>query len=175
MRLPRTMLERIWEYLSRNIKIAWKSVFFNFKQYCCFFAAIFIVQVLFGMMAISAFNNNSVEYQQIKQDQKLELDEVDDEGNKIRTDYHYEIHNLTLGQYSFLADYKGENGVFDEQKQLYVIVDYEERMNTYEGEEKPVYDVYIRFGKEKNLEDSALVTKYHKDFENNYISILGNL
>ena len=175
MRLPRTMLERIWEYLSRNIKIAWKSVFFNFKQYCCFFAAIFIVQVLFGMMAISATNNNSVEYQQIKQDQKLELDEVDDEGNKVRTDYHYEIHNLTLGQYTFLADYKGENGVFDEQKQLYVIVDYEERMNTYEGEEKPVYDVYIRFGKEKNLEDSELVTKYYKDFEKNYISILGNL
>ncbi len=173
MRLPRTMLERIWEYLSRNVKIAWKSVFFNFKQYCCFFAAIFIIQVLFGMMFISSSNNNSVEYQQIKQDQKLELEEVDDEGNKIKTDYHYEIHNLTLSQYTFLADYKGENGVFDEQKQLYVIVDYDKRVN--ELDDKEVYDVYIRFGKEKNLEDSALVTKYYKDFERNYISILGNL
>ena len=173
MRLPRTMLERIWEYLSRNVKIAWKSVFFNFKQYCCFFAAIFIIQVLFGMMFISASNNNSVEYQQIKQDQKLELEEVDDEGNTVKSDYHYEIHNLTLSQYTFLADYKGENGVFDEQKQLYVIVDYDKRIN--ELDDKEVYDVYIRFGKEKNLEDSAMVTKYYKDFEKNYVSVLANL
>ena len=83
------MLERIWEYLSRNIKIAWKSVFFNFKQYCCFFAAIFIIQLLFGMMAISAINNNSVEYQQIKQEQKLELDEVDEDLAEIE-DIFYE-------------------------------------------------------------------------------------
>ena len=168
------MLERIWEYLSRNVKIAWKSVFFNFKQYCCFFAAIFIIQLLFGMMAISAINNNSVEYQQIKQEQKLELDEVDEEtGEKIKVDYHYEIHNLTLSQYTFLSKYKGENGVFDEQKQLYVIVDTEKRINEFDNKE--VYDVYIRFGKEKNLEDSAMVTKYYKDFEKNYKSVLANL
>ncbi len=167
------MLERIWEYLSRNVKIAWKSVFFNFKQYCCFFAAIFIIQLLFGMMATSAINNNSVEYQQIKQEQKLELEEVDDEGNKIKTDYHYEIHNLTLSQYTFLAKYKGENGVFDEQKQLYVIVKEEKRINEFD--DKEVYDVYLRFGKEKDLENSERVTKYYKDFEKNYLRVLANL
>ncbi len=176
MRLPRTMLERIWEYLSRNVKIAWKSVFFNFKQYCCFFAAIFIIQVLFGMMAISATNNNSVEYQQIKQEQKLELEEVDDEtGENVRVDYHYEIHNLTLPQYIYLADYKGDDGVFYQQKQLYVIVDYEKRINELDDSE--VYDVYLRFGKEKNIENSEMVTKYYKDFENHYIKsgLLANL
>ncbi len=174
MRLPRTMLERIWEYLSRNVKIAWKSVFFNFKQYCCFFAAIFIIQVLFGMMAISAVNNNSVEYQQIKQEQKLELAEVDDEtGENVKVDYHYEIHNLTLSQYTFLAKYKGENGVFDEQKQLYVIVHEEKRTN--ELDDKEVYDVYLRFGKEKDLENSERVTKYYNDFEQNYLTVLANL
>ena len=65
VRHRRAMFERFWEYITRHIKIAWKSVFFNFKQYCCFFAAIFIIQMLYGMMAISATNNNSVAYQQI--------------------------------------------------------------------------------------------------------------
>ena len=178
-RLPRTMLERIWEYLSRNIKIAWKSVFFNFKQYSCFFAAIFIIQLLFGMMAISANNNNSVEYQQIKQEQKLTLldengdPELDDDGQIQRVDYHYEIHNLNQTQYSYLAKYKSENGAFDEQKQLYVILDTVERKN--EKDDKLMYDVYIRFGKEKNLEDSTIVNKYYKEFEKNYIKNLESL
>ena len=173
------MLERIWEYLSRNVKIAWKSVFFNFKQYCCFFAAIFIIQLLFGMMAISASNNNSVEYQQIKQEQKLTLlddegkPELDEEGNIQRVDYHYEIHNLSQTQYSYLAKYKSENGAFDEQKQLYVIVDHVERQN--EKDDKLVYDVYLRFGKEKNLEDSAIVNKYYNEFTSNYLSKLESL
>lgn len=176
------MLERIWEYLSRNVKIAWKSVFFNFKQYCCFFAAIFIIQLLFGMMAISASNNNSVEYQQIKQEQKLELNDVDEDGellyadengDPVRADYHFEIHNLTLSQYTFLAKYKGENGVFDEQKQLYVIIDTEKRIN--ELDDKEVYDVYLRFGKEKDLENTERIQKYYRDFRQNYLSVLANL
>lgn len=178
-RLPRTMLERIWEYLSRNVKIAWKSVFFNFKQYSCFFAAIFIIQLLFGMMAISANNNNSVEYQQIKQEQKLTLrdengdPELDDEGQIQKVDYHYEIHNLNQSQYSYLAKYKSENGAFDEQKQLYVILDTVERMNEKTG--TPMYDVFMRFGKEKNLEDSAKVNQYYKEFEKNYLEKLETL
>ncbi len=173
------MLERIWEYLSRNIKIAWKSVFFNFKQYSCFFAAIFIIQLLFGMMAISANNNNSVEYQQIKQEQKLTIlddngePELDDDGQIQRVDYHYEIHNLNQSQYSYLAKYKSENGAFDEQKQLYVILDTVERTN--EKSDTPMYDVFIRFGKEKDLEDSERVNKYYKDFEANYLEKLETL
>lgn len=173
------MLERIWEYLSRNIKIAWKSVFFNFKQYSCFFAAIFIIQLLFGMMAISANNNNSVEYQQIKQEQKLTIlddngdPELDDDGQIQKVDYHYEIHNLNQSQYSYLAKYKSENGAFDEQKQLYVILDTVERTNEKTG--TPAYDVFMRFGKEKNLEDSAKVNQYFHEFEENYLEKLETL
>lgn len=173
------MLERIWEYLSRNIKIAWKSVFFNFKQYSCFFAAIFIIQLLFGMMAISANNNNSVEYQQIKQEQKLTIlddngdPELDDDGQIQKVDYHYEMHNLNQSQYNYLAKYKSENGAFDEQKQLYVILDSVERMNEKTG--TPMYDVFMRFGKEKNLEDSAKVNQYYNEFKDNYIEKLETL
>ena len=73
------MFERLWEYLSRHVKIAAKSVFLNFKQYCCFFAAIFIIQLLYGMMAIAATNNNTVAYEQIES----------------AYEYHYVVSNLT--------------------------------------------------------------------------------
>jgi hypothetical protein len=45
-----SVLEKVFEYLKRSLTIAWKSVFFNFNQYVCFFIAIIIVQVLYGMM-----------------------------------------------------------------------------------------------------------------------------
>ena len=130
-------------------------------------------------MAISANNNNSVEYQQIKQEQKLTIlddngdPELDDDGQIQKVDYHYEIHNLNQSQYNYLAKYKSENGAFDEQKQLYVILDSVERMNEKTG--TPMYDVFMRFGKEKNLEDSAKVNQYFHEFEKNYLEKLETL
>ena len=157
VRHRRAMLERFWEYISRHFKSAWKSVFFNFKQYCCFFAAIFIIQMLYGMMAISATNNNSVAYQQIVEEY----------------DYHYVIRNLTQGQYNYLEGYKRSQnmGILDKNKQLYVIVDTTERYNQREG--KNVYDVYLRFGKEGA--DAATVQKYYKEFKQFYVDKLASL
>ena len=157
VRRRRAMLERFWEYISRHFKSAWKSVFFNFKQYCCFFAAIFIIQMLYGMMAISATNNNSVSYQQIVEEY----------------DYHYVIRNLTQGQYNYLEGYKRSQnmGILDKNKQLYVIVDTTERYNQREG--KNVYDVYLRFGKEGA--DAATVQKYYKEFKQFYVDKLASL
>ena len=157
VRHRRAMFERFWEYITRHIKIAWKSVFFNFKQYCCFFAAIFIIQMLYGMMAISATNNNSVAYQQIVE----------------QYDYHYVIRNLTQGQYNYLEGYKRSQnmGILDKNKQLYVIVDKTERFNEREG--KNVYDVYLRFGKEGA--DASRVQEYYKDFKKFYVDKLQSL
>ena len=157
VRHRRAMLERFWEYISRHFKSAWKSVFFNFKQYCCFFAAIFIIQMLYGMMAISATNNNSMAYQQIVEEY----------------DYHYVIRNLTQGQYNYLEGYKRSQnmGILDKNKQLYVIVDSTERYNEREG--KNVYDVYLRFGKEGA--DAATVQKYYKEFKQFYVDKLASL
>lgn len=161
------MFERLWEYLSRHIKIALKSVFLNFKQYCCFFAAIFIIQLLFGMMAISATNNNTVAYEQIVEEYM----------------YHYVIRDLTQGQYNYLKEYKNPDyGLTDEIRQAYVIVDEIERFNT--GEQKNEYDLYIRFGKLERgkaeddpsaLADTATVKKYYDWFEKNYVSKLASL
>ena len=58
-------MEKVFEYLKRSITIAWKTVFFNFRQYLPFFIAIIIVQILYGMMTVSNDNNNHVEYQHV--------------------------------------------------------------------------------------------------------------
>lgn len=165
VRHRKAMLERTWEYLSRHLKIAWKSVFFNFKQYCCFFAAIFIVQMLYGMMAISATNNSSVELQQI-------TDEYD---------YHYVLHDLTQSQYNYIIGYKRSDGmgVMDETKQLYVVLEdlTQERYNA--SEQKNEYDVYLRFGKLDRktgaMADDDTVAKYCAEFEKFYVSKLASL
>lgn len=68
MILSFSVLEKVFEYLKRSLTIAWKSVFFNFKQYFCFFMAIIIVQVLYGMMSVSADNNNNVEYKHVMEE-----------------------------------------------------------------------------------------------------------
>lgn len=159
------MLERTWEYLSRHIKIAWKSVFFNFKQYCCFFAAIFIVQMLYGMMAISATNNSSVELQQI-------TDEYD---------YHYVLHDLTQSQYNYIVGYKRSDGmgVMDETKQLYVVLEdlTVERYNA--REQKNEYDIYLRFGKldrkTGEMANDDTIAKYCQEFEEFYVAKLASL
>ncbi len=54
-------MERLFEYLKRSLKIARKSIFFNFKQYIYFFIALLIVQMFYGIMTISAYNNRVVE------------------------------------------------------------------------------------------------------------------
>ncbi len=116
------MAEKIFEYLKRSLTIAWKSVFFNFKQYVCFFIAILIVQVLYGMMTVSADNNNHVEYQHVVEEYN----------------YHLIIKELNEVQAYYLME--KEEPVFKSQK-IFDIVDVKENMNYYTG--GSVYDFYI--------------------------------
>ncbi len=116
------MAEKIFEYLKRSLTIAWKSVFFNFKQYVCFFIAIMIVQVLYGMMTISADNNNHVEYQHVVEEYN----------------YHLIIKELNEVQAYYLME--KEDPVFKSQK-IFEIVDMKENMNYYTGGK--AYDFYI--------------------------------
>jgi len=116
------MAEKIFEYLRRSLTTAWKTVFFNFKQYACFFIAIMIVQVLYGMMTVSADNNNHVEYQHVTEEYN----------------YHIVLRELNEVQAYYLLE--KENPVFKSQK-IFTIVDSEENMNYYTGGK--AYDFYI--------------------------------
>ncbi len=116
------MAEKIFEYLKRSLTIAWKSVFFNFRQYVCFFIAIMIVQVLYGMMTVSADNNNHVEYQHVTEEYN----------------YHLLIKDLNETQAYYIMD--KEEPVFKSQK-FFEIVKVEENENYYTGGKS--YDFYI--------------------------------
>lgn len=120
-------MEKILEYLGRSIKIAWKTVFFNFKQYLCFFVAVIIVQLLFGMMSVSNDNNNNVEYAHVTE----------------QYNYHMAFMGANENQLRVLNE--GANEVFKSDR-IFEIV----RLDSYYDAivDDTSYDVYIRFIKE---------------------------
>jgi len=134
-------LEKVFEYLRRSLSIAWKSVFFNFKQYSCFFIAIMIVQVLYGMMTISADNNNHVEYQHVTE----------------QYDYHMVLKNLNEDQATYLINDEGT--VFKSDK-IFDVVRYD-GYNQFLAD-TPRFDVYLLFVG-KNIDYS--VERFEKKYE----------
>ena len=118
-------MEKVFEYLKRSISIAWKTVFFNFKQYLPFFIAIIIVQVLYGMMTVSNDNNNNVEYNHIME----------------QYDYHMVLKGLNDTQARYLIDDNG--GAVFKSDILFDVVHMEQYRNRMTGEER--YDVYLLF------------------------------
>ena len=48
---------KILRGLGREIKLGFKTVTYNFKQYICFFIAILAMQVMFGIIVMSSSNN----------------------------------------------------------------------------------------------------------------------
>ena len=109
------MLENIFEYLKRSLTISWKSVFFNFNQYVCFFIAIIIVQVLYGMMSISNDNNNNVEYQHIMEEYN----------------YHMVLKNLNRDQMQYLVE---DEGTVFKSDVIFQVTAVDEYKNYFTGE-----------------------------------------
>lgn len=75
-------------YLKRNIKLAYKSVVFHFKQYLCFYVALFIIQFLFGLVVMTTVNTNHMRKQEILE----------------KYDYHVCVAGLTEAQYTYLFE-----------------------------------------------------------------------
>lgn len=140
--MPVSVLEKVFEYLKRSLTIAWKSVFFNFNQYVCFFIAIIIIQVLYGMMSISADNNNNVEYQHVMEEY----------------DYHMVVKNLNRDQMQYLVDDKGT--VFKSDV-IYKVTAVDEYKNYFNDEEK--FDVYLFFVGNVNKSLDRFESSYQKD------------
>lgn len=123
-------LEKVFEYLKRSLTVAWKSVFFNFTQYLCFFIAIMIIQVLYGMMTVSADNNNNVEYQHVTEE------------------FNYHMVLKDLNQYQALYLVNDEGTVFKSDV-IYEVVRHDENLNYLTGVE--THDVYIRFTRDLDV------------------------
>ncbi len=58
-------MEALIGRLKRNITLASKSVLLRFRQYVCFYIAFFIIQLLFGLVTMSAASADSVRIQQV--------------------------------------------------------------------------------------------------------------
>ncbi len=136
-------LEKVFEYLKRSLTVAWKTVFFNFGQYLCFFIAIMIIQVLYGMMTVSADNNNNVEYQHVTEE------------------FNYHMVLKDLNQYQALYLVNDEGTVFKSDV-IYEVVRQDENLNYLTQTE--TYDVYIRFTRD--------LDKCEKRFRDDYIPSL---
>jgi len=135
-------LEKVFEYLKRSISIAWKSVFFNFKQYVCFFIAIIIVQLLYGMMTVSNDNNNAVEYQHVTEEYN----------------YHMVLLGLNHDQALYLIEDRGTVFASDT---VFKVVDTYQYTNNFTGEER--YDVYLLFINDIDYSMKQFQAKYEKD------------
>ena len=143
-------MERLFEYLKRSLTIAWKSVFFNFKEYSCFFVALFIVQMFYGLMSVSNSNNNRVEFMHVSEEY----------------DYHMVLRDLNMDQYLYL---KNDTGAVFKNDLVFKIVRTEQNRNFYKNEDR--FDLYLLF-----YED-AKRSKYDSEanFIKNYIPVLQQL
>lgn len=137
-------LEKVFEYLKRSISIAWKSVFFNFNQYLCFFIAIIIVQVLFGMMTVSNDNNNNVEYQHVMEEYN----------------YHLVLKGLNDDQARYLIN---DEGTVFKSDIIFKAVASEQYYNYFTNEER--YDVYLFFLNDIKASAKRFEQSYIKDLQ----------
>ncbi|MBE6708998.1 MAG: FtsX-like permease family protein [Ruminococcaceae bacterium] len=137
-------MERLFgvlEYLKRSLTIARKSIFFNFKQYIYFFIALLIVQMFYGIMTISAYNNEVVE--------RASATEV--------YDYDIMLTHLNETQYDRVKTYRGE---VVEAAKYYTIT---EEMESVDDIGDKYYDIRIKFTKN---DPEKYLNQFKKDYYN---------
>lgn len=115
-------MERLYEYLRRNITIAVKGVFYNFNQYAVFFAAVFLIQTLFGIITAASDNDNILEYKYVS-------DEYD---------YHVALTDLNEAQRLTLVN--DTQTVFSDE---YIFDIVREVPRDEEGSYNRKYDIYV--------------------------------
>ncbi len=71
------------ERIISNLKLAAKNVFFHLNEFIAFFIAVFVIQVAFGVVGLSYYNNNAIDYKYASEDDG----------------YHIELRNLNSDQY----------------------------------------------------------------------------
>lgn len=131
-------------FFKKNIKLAAKSVFFNYKQYLCFFAALFIIQMFYGLVTISYDNNDPIEYQHVVEEY----------------DYHMVLKDLNGYQANMLIN--NEIAVFSSDH-IYEIVRTNENLD-YTTNEK-TYDIYLYFTGDAKTSEARLRSRYFPELK----------
>lgn len=142
-------LSTVFQYLKNHLKLAGKSVFFNIKQYIIFFMALFIIQMFYGLITVSADNNDVIEREMVV----------------AEYDYHMVLKNLNWDQANFLIN--DELSIF-KSDQIFKVGRYEQNTNYMTG--NPVFDCYIVFtGEDVKACESKFRAKYFGE-----LAALGN-
>ena len=139
---------RLIKYLYRNVKLAFKSVIFHFKQYLVFFIALLIIQTFYGIITMASDNNNDIEFNMINEEY----------------DYHFILKDLNIDQYIFMMEDKYT--VFRTDHIHDVVRTQERRTPDLEGSK---YDIYIR------LRGENIKEVYEKRFKLRYDQELASL
>ena len=126
-------MEKITEYLETNIKLAYKTVTFHFKNFVWFYIALFVIQTLLGIVNVS-MQINSVNMRE----------SISDKYNS-----HYVFYSMNTNQKYFFkkaANYYFEDEYFFDIKEIKEYSD--------ETDKKYHCDIYIKFTEdpEKGLE-----------------------
>lgn len=114
-------------------------MFFNFKQYISFFAALFIIQTFYGLIAVSNANNDIIEYQHVQNEY----------------DYHMVLRELNEDQYLYLVN--NSAAVFKNDT-IFKILRYDENHNYMTGQDR--YDMYLFFVRDKDISCDRFYNKY---------------
>ncbi|MGM9636528.1 MAG: FtsX-like permease family protein [Eubacteriales bacterium] len=129
------------EYLKKNVSMAFKTLFWRFGRYACFFILLFLLQCLFSTILLLRVNIQS------HQRDYLEEQYTNSQGYV----YHLRLLGLSDSQFSIVRyeelSQKSEMGSDEEGKERYFMIaggtQYERQLTT--GTSYRVYDVDIQF------------------------------
>ena len=131
---------KLFSSLGREIKLGFKTVTFQFKQYLCFFLAILAMQVMFGIIVMSSSNN-------IYQYEKKTTEDYD---------YHFALTNLSEADKKAFGSSRRYDAVYEVDNSGAFVEVYINRDNIPEGEPQLSLDYY----KNKFIEDHVNKVKY---------------
>ena len=150
-------MENLKNYLKQNLKLAYKTVTFHFKQYLCFFVGLFIIEVLFGIIVMSASNAMS-----------LETDMTEES-----YDYHICIIGVNEAQYEYLEKLRTLDYDPNEYEGkitpppaigMYKVLEYVREESRQKGN-STVYDIYYLFEDDNGTSTEDLYKKFQKLYQ----------
>ncbi|MBQ8510621.1 MAG: ABC transporter permease [Clostridia bacterium] len=132
-------MSELFADIRTNLKIAFKSVRFNYKQYASFFAALFLIQCFFGMLTISSDMNTRI------------TEEI------VYEEYDYDVVFLDLNYYQTVFLQNDELQVFASDH-IYDIVRIVDRYHA--ADDTTTYDVYLDLLGDMQLSFKLFKNKY---------------
>lgn len=144
--------------IQRDIRLAYKNLFYNFGRYICFFILLFLIQSLFSTVLLLQYNHNTSQKSYLEE--QYTYQKADGTSGEV---YHLVLQSLSETQYATLRQWEERQ---TESTQYFKIVGgYYTTGELTTGTTYRIYDLYIQFTGDTVSDDYQL-------FQNSYYSIL---